>query len=189
MVYKRSILLGLMISSLALMAFSCPPEAVQRSGGIPWWVWVIIILLLAILIGWLLSRDSGAEEKVSAPKPEMVTRSHAVEMATPEVEEPAPVVEEEQEKEEEEAEPPPPDDLKLVEGIGPKISSLLAAAGITTFAQLADTEVSRLVEIVRGAGITIADPTTWPDQAGLAAAGKWGELEALQGDLKGGRRA
>jgi hypothetical protein len=37
-------------------------------------------------------------------------------------------------------------------------------------------------------GITIADPSTWPEQAGLAAAGRWSELEVLQEELKGGRR-
>lgn len=81
------------------------------------------------------------------------------------------------------------DDLQLIEGIGPKISGLLQAANITTFAQLAGSDVSRLEQIVRGAGITIADPTTWPEQAALAAAGKWDELKVLQEELRGGRRA
>jgi hydrogenase-4 membrane subunit HyfE len=82
----------------------------------------------------------------------------------------------------------PPDDLKRIEGIGPKISGLLQAAGIATFAELASTDVSHLLQIVRDAGITIADPTTWPEQAALAAAGEWEQLEALQEALKGGRR-
>jgi predicted flap endonuclease-1-like 5' DNA nuclease len=83
---------------------------------------------------------------------------------------------------------PAPDDLQRIEGIGPKISGLLQAAGITTFAQLAAGDVGRLERIVREAGITIADPTTWPEQARLAAAGRWDELEVLQEELKGGRR-
>lgn len=61
--------------------------------------------------------------------------------------------------------------------------------GITTFAQLAATDVSRLDQIVREAGITLAGASTWPEQASLAAAGKWDALEALQDELKGGRRA
>ena len=81
-----------------------------------------------------------------------------------------------------------PDDLKRIEGIGPKISGLLQAAGIATFAELASTDVSHLLQIVRDAGITIADPTTWPEQAALAAEGEWEQLEALQEVLKGGRR-
>jgi hypothetical protein len=86
------------------------------------------------------------------------------------------------------AEPSPPDDLKRIAGIGPKISSALQAAGITTYAQLAATEVGRLEEIIREAGIRIGFPDTWPEQASLAAVGKWEELKALQSELKGGRR-
>ena len=88
-----------------------------------------------------------------------------------------------------EAVPPEPDDLKRVEGIGPKFSEVLNQAGITTFAQLAGTGVERLKQIIQEAGLRLADPTTWPEQARLAAAGDWDALDALQGKLKGGRRA
>ncbi len=79
------------------------------------------------------------------------------------------------------------DDLKHIAGIGPKISSLLQTAGITTFAELAATDVSRLERILKEYGIRLADPGTWPQQASLAAAGEWEALKALQGELKGGR--
>lgn len=83
----------------------------------------------------------------------------------------------------------PLDDLKRIEGIGPKISAMLQASGIQTFAQLAVTEIARLDEILRAANIRrIADPGTWPEQATLAARGDWVALEALQAELKGGRR-
>jgi hypothetical protein len=66
---------------------------------------------------------------------------------------------------------------------------LLQASGIRTFAQLAASPVEQLREILVKARLThLADPTTWPEQASLAAAGKWDELEALQTQLKGGRR-
>lgn len=82
------------------------------------------------------------------------------------------------------------DDLKLVEGIGPKISSVLADAGITTFAQLAQTDPDALSSILTAAGMSaIHDTTTWPEQAALAAAGDWDALALLQNDLRGGRRA
>lgn len=82
------------------------------------------------------------------------------------------------------------DDLKRIEGIGPKISSVLTAAGITTFAQLATTSVDELQATLDKAGLTgINNPETWPEQAKLAAAGEWEALEALQDELKGGRRA
>ena len=87
--------------------------------------------------------------------------------------------------------PPPPDDLKLIEGIGPKISQLLMDNGILTFAQLAGTSIDHLQAILEAAGpnFRLADPTTWPEQAKLAADGTWDELEALQDRLIGGRRS
>jgi ribosomal protein L30 len=81
------------------------------------------------------------------------------------------------------------DELEVIEGIGPKIAGVLRAAGITTFAQLADTTAERLTEILQEAEVRLADPSTWPEQAALAAAGKWDELTTLTGQLKGGRRA
>ena len=87
-----------------------------------------------------------------------------------------------------EATPPQPDDLQRIEGIGPKISAVLQTAGITTFAQLAATDIRRLQQILGDKRWTFADPATWPEQARLAAAGDWQALEVLQGELKGGRR-
>jgi predicted flap endonuclease-1-like 5' DNA nuclease len=82
-----------------------------------------------------------------------------------------------------------PDDLKRIEGIGPKIAEALQAAGITTFAQLADTDVERIRHILDEAGpsFKLADPTTWPKQAKLAAAGKWDALGKWQERLKHGK--
>jgi NADH-quinone oxidoreductase subunit I len=92
------------------------------------------------------------------------------------------------------APPPPvePDDLKRIEGIGPVISGILQNAGIKTFAQLADAKAERIKEILEEANpnlLRLADPTTWPKQARLAASGKWEALEKLQEKLKGGREA
>jgi NADH-quinone oxidoreductase subunit I len=86
--------------------------------------------------------------------------------------------------------PVEPDDLKRIEGIGPKIASLFQAAGITTFAQLADTEVDRIQQILEEADpnlLNLADPSTWPRQARLAASGKWEALQRWQERLKGGK--
>jgi uracil permease len=80
-----------------------------------------------------------------------------------------------------------PDDLTRIEGVGPKISSVLNAAGITTFAQLARTDVARLQQILSDADLRLADPGSWPEQARLAAAGDWAALETLQDKLTGGR--
>ena len=82
-----------------------------------------------------------------------------------------------------------PDDLKKIEGIGPKIAELLVAADIPTFAALAATDTDKIREILDAAGsrYRIADPTTWPQQAQLAADGKWEELKVLQDKLDGGK--
>ncbi len=80
-----------------------------------------------------------------------------------------------------------PDDLKLIEGIGPKVAGILQAAGIHTFTQLAQTEVGTLRRILEDADLRLADPATWPEQARLAAKGDWEGLKKLQDSLKGGR--
>ncbi|MCS6938413.1 MAG: DUF4332 domain-containing protein [Roseiflexaceae bacterium] len=81
------------------------------------------------------------------------------------------------------------DDLERIEGIGPKIARALNAAGITTFAQLAALEPARISEILRESKIRLAFTETWPEQARLAAEGKWDELKALQAQLTAGRQA
>lgn len=82
-----------------------------------------------------------------------------------------------------------PNDLKIVEGIGPKIEGLLHAAGVKTWSDLAGTSVDRLREILAEAGerYRLADPTTWPKQAELAAKGNWDELKEYQDFLSGGK--
>jgi large subunit ribosomal protein L21 len=80
------------------------------------------------------------------------------------------------------------DDLKKVEGIGPKIAEIFVAAGIDTFAKLAATEVDKLKEILTAAGPRYASktPDSWPKQAKMAAEGKWDELKEWQDNTKGG---
>jgi predicted flap endonuclease-1-like 5' DNA nuclease len=80
------------------------------------------------------------------------------------------------------------DPLQKIEGIGPKIESLLVQAGIRTFHHVADAGVVRLQEVLSNAGerFRLHDPSTWPEQARLAAAGKWEELERYKEFLNGG---
>ncbi len=82
------------------------------------------------------------------------------------------------------------DDLVKIEGIGPKINEQLKALGIVTFAQLAATPVAKLKEILATAGGRFKqwDPTTWPEQASLAAKGEWDAFNKLTKELVGGRR-
>ena len=81
------------------------------------------------------------------------------------------------------------DDLKIVEGIGPKIEELLHADGIRTFAKLAATNPQHIASLLHAAGprFQIHNPETWPQQAALARDGQWDELKALQKSLIGGR--
>jgi len=81
------------------------------------------------------------------------------------------------------------DNLKLVEGIGPKIEELLNADGIRTFAKLAATNPQHISALLDAAGarFQIHNPETWPQQAALARDGKWEELKVLQEKLTGGR--
>lgn len=80
------------------------------------------------------------------------------------------------------------DNLQLLEGIGPKIAEALNNAGVMTFAQLAAMEPPCLEKIVRDAGVRmVGHGETWPQQARLAADGKFDELKALQEQLSSGR--
>lgn len=158
--------------------------APSTAASIAWWVWlliVIVIILLVLLLWWLFRRD----HKEETPADE---QGHAREVQAPTTHE-IPLATAEEVKAEPAVIPLAPDDLKIIEGIGPKIEKLLNEAGITTFAGLAETEVARLQQILLDAKLRIADPTTWPEQASLAAQGKMDELQALQDSLKGGRKA
>ena len=131
--------------------------------GISDWVWIIVFILVLALVWWLLSRSTRQSEVEEVEIETQVVEEHTKEAAHA-------------------------DNLTRIEGIGPKINSLLQEAGISSFAQLADTDVSKLDEILIAAGISIADPKTWPEQAELAAGSQWDELEKLQGELSGGRK-
>ncbi|WP_299873394.1 helix-hairpin-helix domain-containing protein [uncultured Cocleimonas sp.] len=79
------------------------------------------------------------------------------------------------------------DDLKKIEGIGPKIAEVLGEAGVTTYAQLAGMERDAIKTILDTvATLKSKEPKTWPQQAQLAADGKWDELKTLQDELMGG---
>lgn len=81
------------------------------------------------------------------------------------------------------------DDLKVVEGIGPKIEGLLNEIGITTWKELAESSEEKVQQMLDDAGprYRIHSPSTWSKQAALAANGEWEALEKLQDELDGGR--
>ena len=81
------------------------------------------------------------------------------------------------------------DDLTIIEGIGPKVAAIFAEAGISSFADLAKKIKEELEAILvpNGAVYVAMDPTTWAEQAQLAAEGKMEELETLKKELNGGK--
>ena len=81
------------------------------------------------------------------------------------------------------------DDLTIIEGIGPKVASVLNDAGISTFEALSNARVEDLQQILDDAGLQMMDADTWPQQAKLAADGDWDGLKKLQDKLSGGRKA
>ena len=118
-------------------------------------------------------KTKAAEPKKAAPKKEAAPKAAAPKKDAPAKKAAAPKTTK-------------ADDLKKVEGIGPKIAETLAAAGISTFAELAKAKPAKIAEIiadVRGNHVT----DTWPAQAKLAADGKWDELKKWQDELDGGK--
>jgi predicted flap endonuclease-1-like 5' DNA nuclease len=85
---------------------------------------------------------------------------------------------------------PAKDNLKKIEGIGPKIEKLMNEAGILTFADLGKAKIKVMKDVLSAAGprFKMHDPATWAKQAKLAAANKWDELTKLQDELKGGKK-
>ncbi len=189
--------------------------AQQSKPGIPWWFWAIMGAALIVLVWMLFNRPHEEEDENSPQEtagiPEPVEAQNPVELTEP-VQNPVPFREEavssfiyEETEPDEPAPAPfvdffdtgldsgpvtddfvvPKDDLTLIEGIGPKVNKLLNKADIFTFEHLAATNIEKLQVILASSGIFLTDPSTWPEQAQLAAAGRWTELQSLQEELKG----
>jgi predicted flap endonuclease-1-like 5' DNA nuclease len=80
-------------------------------------------------------------------------------------------------------------DLKIIEGIGPKIEELFHSAGIHTWLNLSETSIDKCNQILKEGGdrFAIHNPSTWPKQASMAAQGLWAELKQWQDSLDGGK--
>jgi predicted flap endonuclease-1-like 5' DNA nuclease len=151
-----------------------------QNTGLPWWFWLILILVIVLIFLWLWF-SGRKNEKEAAPAPKEIAEPAQVAVnapARPEVEEPVVI---------EPKAPAIPEDLTIIEGIGPKINSVLHAAGINTFADLASADVGTVKKILLDANLRLADPTSWSKQAALARDGKFDELKVLQDSLSAGR--
>ena len=128
--------------------------------SLSWLLWVALgFFVLMILIGWWVSRNKG--EQAAAP-----VEAHAA--PTPEKS---------------------ADDLKMLEGIGPKVAKILNDAGINSFTDLANADAAEVDKVLDANGLQMMDSAGWIEQAKLAAAGDMKGLARLQDELKGGRRA
>lgn len=80
------------------------------------------------------------------------------------------------------------DNLTLIEGIGPKIASILKSNNIAGYNDLSKATVVSLNKILEAAGGTYKshNPSTWPMQAKLAATGKIDELNELKKKIVSG---
>jgi len=172
-----------------------------------WQTWQIFVL--GLLVGWLAelvidyffwrkrricsSAEEELQEVVKMVRQEVQHRS--LNPTTPEYQGGKKIeTDPEEEQEEEEEEEKEPDDLELIWGIGPKIEVLLYFKGITTFQQLAATDLLTLHNILADAGPAYKISRhnlieSWNDQARLAANGLWSELSAYQAKLPRIRRS
>lgn len=81
------------------------------------------------------------------------------------------------------------DDLKLIEGIGPKIEGLFHNFDIKTWKSLSETPVAKCQEVLDSGGdrYKVHDPASWPMQAKMAYEGKWKALARWQEEHKHGK--
>lgn len=78
------------------------------------------------------------------------------------------------------------DDFTMIEGIGLKVQDVLYQAGITTYTQLAASEVETLLELFKGKRrVPVHESTiaTWPRQAQYLVDGDLTGLETFQATL------
>lgn len=160
-----------------------PDMEQPRRRGRSLFMWILILLGLAsaaaVLVALSRARPEGrgVDARVRQELREVASRK-ATTAAGPDGAEPG------QKKADEVS--PSGDDLKVIEGIGPRIEEVLQAAGVKTYAGLAELRPGRLQTIMREAGKRMAKPDTWPEQARLAADGEWQALKELQDSLKRG---
>jgi predicted flap endonuclease-1-like 5' DNA nuclease len=148
---------------------------------------IIIMLLVAFILGYLIRYFLTIErlrrlEKLTADYAELQAAQTKCKSEIDELK--ARIVQLENQK------PDKIDDLKIVEGIGPKIEQVLNNAGIWNFSQLAGSteEALRKTLVKADPSYQIHNPATWPKQAALANKGQWDELKKLQDELMGGRK-
>ena len=132
----------------------------QQAGTNLGWLWYVIIglIILALVVWWLFRRVNGTQRSALV-EPPTTPRKDTRE-----------------------------DDLKKIEGIGPKVEQILKQAGIRSYESLSQADPANVQNVLKDAGLQMMNPEGWIEQADLAAKGDWDKLQKLQDELKGGRR-
>lgn len=161
------------------------------------WFW----LLLGVVIGWLLNRllgkccgsaKSAPNEQTASPPAQPpanpVNKMAAAPVSSTKPKAPVSAMLDKQAAKAAGFNIKNADDLTVIEGIGPKISELFKENGLKTFTQVATASVADMRAILDkgGARFRIANPSTWAQQAALAAENQWSALKQLQDELSGG---
>ncbi len=148
-------------------------EGGETANSMGWLVWVALaVFFLMVFLGWLVA-SKGWLKKEEAPVAHGGHDEHGHDDHGH-----APAAEAHA----------GPDKLTTLEGVGPKVETVLHGLGITTFAQLAVADPVKLKEALSAAGYKYMEPAGWIEQAQFAARGDKEGLAKLQGELKGGRR-
>ncbi len=174
-------ILILLLSILILTG--CAQDNQPGQHQLTWWGWLLIVtgLMLFAWLIYLLTRDKTPRPSVPHRMAEPVKDSafetikeNSILKTISTIEEIKPATHV----------PHLHDDFTIIEGIGPKINTVLQGAGISTFSDLAELDSEKIKSIISHAGIKLPITSSWIEQAKLAADNKMEELKALQATLR-----
>jgi len=126
------------------------PFSARRKRFSPWRYGLKLGLAAALFVWWWLQNQREEDVEVTETRV-VLPPDDAMPAPAPAAKPKAPTAE--------------PDDLTRIDGIGPKYASVLADAGVTTFAKLAKMKPDIVQEIFRTATGRAPDPSDWIDQA------------------------
>ena len=152
----------------------------RRNRGLFHWVWSLIRISLVILLLWMWLKYQDEHEQTPAEPIELKDEDLPHKPAPEKLAVPSQPAAARQTAAK-------PDDLTRIKGIGPKTASALQQAGISTYRKLAGTSIQDIQGLLEKANYRLLDPTTWIEQARLAADGEWEELAKLQEAMKTNR--
>ncbi len=137
------------------------------------WVWSLTRVSLVMLMLWLWLRYQ--DERDISPEGPIELKDEETPQP-PSSSKPAPSIPQ--------AKSSKADDLTRIKGIGPKTAKAFQQAGISSYRDLAESSIQDISGVLEKANYRLLDPSTWIEQARLAADGKWKELDQLQESMK-----